>query len=381
MKRAKTPLILAVALILLIQPLLAQDAFLPAKARDISDRAYEPAVIELIDNAKESIAISMYSISVGRAERNPVRFLLGDLLEARKRGVDVTIHLNTRFSFSNVRKYSEKLLTSPMFHDLKEAGCNIYFVPSKYRLHDKLIIVDSRYVVEGSMNWSTSALKANFESSTLIDSPELAKIKLLRLKTIPLSVEIKKPPNPSYITELPENITLPVSFVTGENTLSRFISHNDNRSLGLYLLLLAYSQKKNEKEFFVDLEDMALSLGMVIKTIPGEVRRPIRDNLVKLKNRYALLNEVKLFHAIDAWIRLSSVPGDTFTVPTGFIRHNAEKELTTRLKTIIIIRAYLRSQGEDIANIPTRELSRRFDIHRAVLAQALKELKKMENTQ
>jgi len=381
MKRAKTPLILALALLTLIQPLLAQEAFLPAKARDISDRAYEPAVIELIDNARKSVVISMYSISIGRVERNPVRFLLGDLLEARKRGVDVILYLNTRFSFTNVKKYSEKLINSPIFSELKEAGCIIYLLPSKYRLHDKLIIVDSRFVVEGSTNWSTSALKANFESATLIDSPELAKIKLLRISTIPLSVEIKKPPSPSYITELPENITLPVSFVTGENTLSRFISHNDNRSLGLYLLLLAYNQKTKDKEFFVDLEDMALSLGMVIKTIPGEVRRPIRKNLLKLKDRYGLIEEVKLFHGIDAWIRLSSVPGDIFTVPTGFIRHNAKKKLTARLKALIIIRAYLKSQGEDIANIPTRELSRRFNIHRAVLAQALKELRKMENTQ
>ncbi|MGB2961069.1 MAG: hypothetical protein WBC52_01500, partial [Candidatus Omnitrophota bacterium] len=34
----------------------------PAQVRDISDRAYEPAVLDLIDNAKESIVISMYMI-------------------------------------------------------------------------------------------------------------------------------------------------------------------------------------------------------------------------------------------------------------------------------------------------------------------------------
>ena len=376
MKRTLLKLSLLIFLITTL-PSYAAVHYHDAKVADISDRSYEPAVIELLDNAKESIIISMFVIKPTTA---PVALLLNDLTEALERGVKVEIYLNTRFSFSNVKKYSEKLLNSPVFHDLKEAGCKIYLVPSKYRLHDKLIIIDSRYVVEGSMNWSTSALKSNFESATLIDSPELAKIKLLRLKTIPLSIEVQKPPSPSYIDKLPESIIFPVSFVTGENTLSKFISHNDNRSLGLYLLLLAHSQKTGNKEFFVDLEDMALSLGMVIKTIPGEVRRPVKKNLIKLNDRYGLIDEVKLFHAIDAWIRLSSVPGATFTVPVDLIRHNAENELTARLKALIIIRAYLKSQGEDIDNIPTRELSRRFNIHRAVLRLAIKELKNMEST-
>ncbi len=34
--------------------------YYPAKVRDISDRAYEGAVIELLDNAKESIVMSMW---------------------------------------------------------------------------------------------------------------------------------------------------------------------------------------------------------------------------------------------------------------------------------------------------------------------------------
>ena len=46
-------------------PLSAQENFSPAQVRDISDRAYEPAVIGLLDGAKESIVISMYNISLG----------------------------------------------------------------------------------------------------------------------------------------------------------------------------------------------------------------------------------------------------------------------------------------------------------------------------
>jgi len=47
-------------------------------------------VIELLDNAKESIVISMYTINLDTTNNNPVKLLLNDLLEARQRGVDVT---------------------------------------------------------------------------------------------------------------------------------------------------------------------------------------------------------------------------------------------------------------------------------------------------
>ncbi|MFH1691844.1 MAG: hypothetical protein ABIC68_04670 [Candidatus Omnitrophota bacterium] len=43
---------------------------------DLSDRRYEQALVELFDNAKESIVISMYGISPGSDGNNPVRLLL-----------------------------------------------------------------------------------------------------------------------------------------------------------------------------------------------------------------------------------------------------------------------------------------------------------------
>jgi len=89
-------IILALFLISAV-PLGAQDEFIPAKVKDISDRAYEPEVIKLLDGARKSIVMSMYSISLGAKGNNPVKLLLNDLLEARQRRVSVTLYLNTRF--------------------------------------------------------------------------------------------------------------------------------------------------------------------------------------------------------------------------------------------------------------------------------------------
>jgi len=56
-------LIPILAVLLTTATLYSADDFVSSKVKDISDRSYEPAVIQLLDNAKNSIVISMYSIS------------------------------------------------------------------------------------------------------------------------------------------------------------------------------------------------------------------------------------------------------------------------------------------------------------------------------
>ena len=79
------------AVSLITAPAHSAGDFLSARVKDISDRKYEGAVIELLDNAKESIVISMYTINLGTTNNNPVKLLLNDLFEARERGVSVTV--------------------------------------------------------------------------------------------------------------------------------------------------------------------------------------------------------------------------------------------------------------------------------------------------
>ncbi len=79
---------LALLIALLLSPCQA-DNFLSSKVKDISDRKYEKAVIELLGNAKDSIVMSMYSINLSE-KKNPTSLMVNDLIEARQRGVDVT---------------------------------------------------------------------------------------------------------------------------------------------------------------------------------------------------------------------------------------------------------------------------------------------------
>jgi len=152
--------------------------FVEARVADASDRAYEPAAIRLIDHAERSVAMSMYLVRESEDERHPVNRLLNDLVEAARRGVRVELYLNTRFKGGD----PAKILETPALNRLRAAGGQVTGLPAHRRLHDKLLIVDERYILEGSTNWSISALMANWESNTLIDSPPLAKQKLRRVR-------------------------------------------------------------------------------------------------------------------------------------------------------------------------------------------------------
>jgi len=363
--------IVLVVCLLLVTPLLySQEDFIDARVRDISDRAYEPAVIELLDGAKESIVISMYSISVGRKGNNPVRFLLGDLLEARERGVSVTLYLNTNF---NRGRKNTRIIEKPEIKELQEAGCAIHLIAYHQRLHDKLIIVDGRYVVESSANWSISALRDNYESATLIDSEDLAKIKLARIKAfiLPESVPFKKPDKDLYTKNLPESISIPQALITDNGYLPEMIHWQAVNSMNLYLRLVAYGQQIGKRDFFIDMGSMGLSMGMPESRGNTELRHQVIRYLKHLKKRYKLIN-VKFFYNKDAWVELIEIPGDTFVIPLSII---LDEESSPKLKFYLMAQTLLELQGEDINAMSDREVEKRFPISDTAIYKARKEIK------
>ncbi len=367
-------LIILSLLVFVFSPLSAQENFSPAQVRDISDRAYEPAIIGLLHQAKESIVISMYNISLGAQERNPIAFLLQDLIEARQRGVEVTIYLNT--NFREIDKEPHQLIRSPFFKKLVDARCVFHLLPSRLRLHDKLVIVDSRFVVEGSTNWSISALKSNRESATLIDSPELAGIKLLRLKMLPLIIEPKEkePHRALYLENLPDSIVIPKLLLLDGRYFPKMFTAQDSRGMDLYLLLLAHSQVVGKSSFFVEMESMALSLNMPVSWLDFGLRRQVIRSLKRLRDNYGLVG-VKFFHGKDAWVELTNLPQEAFSINSKLITN---QKISYRLKFLLMIKSLLESQGEDLYSISQQELARRFHIHPWTVGVAFKELKQYE---
>jgi len=359
----------------LAQPIAQAQDLYPAKVKDISDRAYGPEVAKLLDSAKHSIAISMYTLSVAAKEPNPLSLLLKDLLQARLRGVAVTLYLNTRFNYdADVRKNIEE---NPSLKKLQDAGCVIQLISRNRRLHDKLIIVDSRYVVEGSTNWSLSALMNNFESATLIDSPELAGVKLQRLATLPTVLDDAKakiPPKPIYLEGLPAQIHLSEVLITGKQYFAAMLKCGDERLMDTYLLLKAHAESSGEQEFFVDLESFGLSLGLPLEWDYTALRRQSIRALKELQKRYGLV-KVSFFYGRDARVIMTDTPGAVFPIDSDIAKPDLKLKHSVRVKFLRLITAYLASKGEDAAKITDVELAGRFGCSKWTIADARKDIK------
>ena len=313
--------------------------------------------------------MSMYSISLGAKGNNPVKLLLNDLLEARERDVSVTLYLNTRF---RKEKNNTRIIESPAIKKLQDAGCIIHFIKYHQRLHDKLIIVDGRYVVEASTNWSISALRDNYESATLIDSKDLARIKLARVKSfiLPEKTPFKKPDRELYTKNLPKEISIPQILVTDKRFLPTMVRRHAAYTMDLYLTLAAYSQSIDKRDFFVDIEAMGLSMGMP-ESRSNEIRRgQVIKNLKDLKKRYKLIN-VKFFRNKDAWVELIDSPGDTFIIPSVII---LDKEDSLNVKFYLIAQALLELQGEDINAMSSRKIEKRLPVSDSTIDRARKEM-------
>jgi phosphatidylserine/phosphatidylglycerophosphate/cardiolipin synthase-like enzyme len=144
---------------------------LPADdVRIITNRDYFPAVMDLFENAEESIYIFMFSARIYIEYPDDVNWkLLGALTDAAKRGVDVKVILDA----SSWNK-DNTLKNKHMADSLTAGGVEVYYDPLDVTSHPKLLIIDHQYTVVGSTNWSYYALELNNEASVIIDSKPVA---------------------------------------------------------------------------------------------------------------------------------------------------------------------------------------------------------------
>jgi hypothetical protein len=290
----------------------------------------------------------MYVIS---ADPAPIKLLLNDLSEALDRGVSVEIYLNTQFQTTDTQKLTEPL------KGLEQKGARIYLASPRHKLHDKLIIVDGRYVVEGSTNWSISALKVNYESATIIDSPALALEKTVRVRNIIRPKD--RPDRPKVKEPLPDTIELPKAIVEDERFFARMRSHGSDRAINAYLLLIAESARLNKNEFFLELEDFAGELRMPQNWSDTAKRRQVIKTLKKLTDKYKLI-KVIFTHGKDAYITLIDLGGGTFTAPSSVFDPDLLAKTSPTAKTVILIDTLLKDEGRTRDDFSKEELIKRF---------------------
>ena len=130
----------------------------------LGDEAYYERVSSLLDKAGKYVYVAMYLMKYDvNEEDDPVNMLLEKLVELHNRGVDVRVVVDdyTKSHYNDTISY------------LRENGIPVKLDPYKStRLHAKIIIIDGKWLVVGSHNWSESGLQYNEEAAILTNKTQ-----------------------------------------------------------------------------------------------------------------------------------------------------------------------------------------------------------------
>lgn len=121
----------------------------------------EPLVLEGIAKARESIYVAAYAFTRAAIARA--------LIDAHRRGVSVAIKMDERQSHTPQAK---RVLAW-----IREEGIPLQFiyVTGEYSaMHNKFMVIDARWVLAGSFNFTTTAQVSNWENLLFLDSDEIA---------------------------------------------------------------------------------------------------------------------------------------------------------------------------------------------------------------
>ena len=145
------------------------------RATLLRNREFAESLLDGIHSARKSVHLSFFLFKATNARNNIPRRLVEELIQAKKRGVDVTVLLERpstkRNHSSEDSLYTDNRRTAEL---LVRGGVKVFFDSPAVTTHTKVAVIDGHLVFIGSHNLSQSALRHNNELSVMLDSPELA---------------------------------------------------------------------------------------------------------------------------------------------------------------------------------------------------------------
>ena len=134
-----------------------------ARITPVTDRGYYDAAHKIISGAEESVHIVAFEIKYYRQQPGSRQnAIIEDLIEAKKRGVDVKVLVDEYSTNNNAHS------------KLRQNGIPVIVDDNKTTTHAKLIIVDGKATLLGSTNLSYFALEKNNEANILIEDRKTA---------------------------------------------------------------------------------------------------------------------------------------------------------------------------------------------------------------
>lgn len=149
----------------------AQAFALPADGvTPVNSRDYVVAVHKLLNNAKTSIRVMAYqTFFYDEFPDSDSNKFLQELIDAKKRGVEVYVFLETSNWNSGLDAKNKDFAKR-----LGKGGVKVYFDHKEITSHEKVIIVDEYATLIASNNWSHFSLWLNYEVAAIIWSDEVA---------------------------------------------------------------------------------------------------------------------------------------------------------------------------------------------------------------
>ena len=126
----------------------SQVYFLPKQADEAKDK-----IVDLINNSKDSIKISMYNFSYKKFAK--------ELADASKKGVKIQVILDEK-------KIKED---NDIYKYLKDN--NIEVIIADKKLHTKIALFDNKIALIGSLNWTKESFEENYEMLLLSNDKKI----------------------------------------------------------------------------------------------------------------------------------------------------------------------------------------------------------------
>jgi phosphatidylserine/phosphatidylglycerophosphate/cardiolipin synthase-like enzyme len=165
--------------IALLLPLFTMACTQEPRVTFLANEEYFDALIPHLTQAKQEVVVSMFLFAPGDHENNRANQVREALIGAAKRGVRVQVFLDV----SDDEDFSTEA-NRGVAKDLRRQGITVHFDSPGRTTHTKLVVIDQRYLLLGSHNFTHSALRHNNEASVLIESPKLAQQVLAYLQRI-----------------------------------------------------------------------------------------------------------------------------------------------------------------------------------------------------
>ena len=140
----------------------ALDAPVTAPVQCAFNEECEPVILRQLNAAERSVLVAAYAFTRSR--------IVSALASAHRRGVDVRVKVDAQ--------QGDYPLARKQLAYLEKSGVPVQRIVMKGKYaaqHNKFLVVDDRYVITGSYNFTTTAGVANWENNVWMDAPEIAK--------------------------------------------------------------------------------------------------------------------------------------------------------------------------------------------------------------